>query len=420
MHSKETVVVKVLNPNQHKANWLQQTAEAFSQAVQLGLDAANEQRTSSRDKIHKAVYKATRNLGLPADYARMAVNATVSLVRSFYGLRRIEQRVSFPKVNGSRSQGIGLGTHAYQLVRNESRWVLRVSTGKRGKYIWLPLCVPAKYMDRLECVAGDAKLFQRDGNWYAMLPIRVRVTPTPTGGSGECEHTFIGVDLGIVRHATVAAPDKAILFNGKPARHKREHFADLRQRYQRHNRLDRVKRSKGKERRWMRNLNHKVSRQIVDLATQYPNPVICLERLDGIRDRTRGSKRFNRMMASWSFRQLTDFISYKAAKLGIPVVFVDPRKTSKTCSRCDYESRYNRHTQGIFRCNSCGYTTNADLNAARNIAARGPGACKHGPPDTARSKEEQTETVGSRPDVASGHVVNVNSHGQTTTSQVPC
>ncbi|MFQ5796579.1 MAG: zinc ribbon domain-containing protein, partial [Candidatus Bipolaricaulia bacterium] len=92
----------------------------------------------------------------------------------------------------------------------------------------------------------------------------------------------------------------------------------------------------------------------------------------------------------------------------------------KTCSRCGYSSRYNRHTQGAFRCNSCGYTVNVDLNAARNIAARGPGACEQGPPDTARSNTdtEQTEDIGPRPDVASGHVV--NSHGQTTTLQVPC
>ncbi|MFQ5795750.1 MAG: RNA-guided endonuclease InsQ/TnpB family protein, partial [Candidatus Bipolaricaulia bacterium] len=339
-------MVKVLNPNQHKMNWLQQTAEAFGQAVQLGLDAAKEQRTSSRNKLHKAVYKPARNLGLPADYARMAVNAAVSLVRSFYGQLKAGLKASFPKVNGSQSQGIGLGINAYELLRADNRWVLRVSTGRRGHYLWLPLCVPQKYMDRLEAVQGDAKLFQRHGDWYVMLPIRVRgrVTPTPTGSSGE--HTFIGVDLGIVRHATVAAPDQVVFFNGKPARHKREHFANLRRRYQRHHRLDRVKCSKGKERHWMRDHNHKISRQIVDLAARYPHPVICLERLDGIRNRTRGSKRFNRMMASWSFRQLADFINYKAARKGIPVVFVDPRKTSKTCSRCGYSSRYNRHTQG--------------------------------------------------------------------------
>jgi IS605 OrfB family transposase len=54
--------------------------------------------------------------------------------------------------------------------------------------------------------------------------------------------------------------------------------------------------------------------------------VSVLERLDGIRNRLKASKRFNRMMASWAFRQLVNFVEYKAARYGIPVVFVDTRR----------------------------------------------------------------------------------------------
>ena len=379
----------------------------FSQAVQLGLGVAEQERTSSRNRLHKAVYRPARELGLPADYARMAVNAAVSLARSYVGLMKKGKQRSFPKVKAS--QGIGLGTNAYALQQDGDRFVLRVSTGKRGQYVWLPLCVPAKFKDRLSLVQGDAKLFQRNGQWYAILP--VRTTPTPTGCSGE--RTFIGVDLGIVRHATVALPDRVVFFNGKPARHKREHFADLRKRYGRHKRVDRIKQSKSKERSWMRDENHKLSKQLIELAVQYPNPVLVFEQLGGIRNRARGSKRFNRMMSSWTFRQLVDFVQYKAGRIGIPAVFVDPRKTSQTCSRCGHATRSNRPKQADFRCVACGYRNNADANAAFNIAALGPSALEQGPSDTARPNG-QIGAIKPRPDVAPGDTA--KSCHQTTTS----
>ena len=398
MHSTEAVVVKILPPTRRKAHWLDATARAFSQAVQIGLDAAHAERTASRAKLHKLVYRQARErFGLPADYARMAVNAAVSLARSYYGIRRSHhfRRASFPKVNGS--QGIGLGVNAYKLVRSGNRFVLRVSTGKRGQYIWLPLCVPVKYHDRLRLARGDAKLFKRGADWYVMLPIRVSPTPAVCDGGGgpAAEPTFIGVDLGIVRLASVAAPDGVVHFDGKAARRKREHFADLRRRYQRHRRTDRVKATRGKERRWMRDLNHKISTQIVEIALRHPHPVIVLERLDGIRNRLKASKRFNRMMGSWAFRQLVSFVEYKAARYGIPVAFVDPRRTSRTCPRCGHCARSNRPDQSHFRCVACQYRGNADAVAAINIARRGFEARDEGRPDTARlSQEGQTGGVG--------------------------
>ncbi|MBN1665469.1 MAG: transposase [Anaerolineales bacterium] len=396
MHSVEAVVLKLVRPTLRKAQWLESMALSFIQAVQYGLDVAQELKSSNRAKLHQVIYRPAREqFSLPSEYARMAVNAVVTLARSFYGLRNSGHRPSFPKV--SRNQGIGLGIHAYSVVCDGERFVLRVSTGSRGQFTWFPLHVPARYRKTIMLTRGDAKLFQRNGNWFVMLPIRISYTPTACGG----EPTFIGVDLGIVRHATVATPDRLLFFAGKEARHRREHFFDLRRRYQQHRRIDRVKDQRGKEHRWMADLNHKLSCQIVETASQYATPVIVLERLDGIRYRVHGSKRFNRMVSSWTFRDLVSKIQYKAARIGIPVVFVDPRNTSKTCSRCGHATRSNRPDQATFRCVKCGYRLNADGNAARNIAALGPGAFEQGRTDITRS-QDQTEGFGSRPDGEKG------------------
>ena len=405
------LVIKIAQPTRHKRFWLEAMAQAFSDAVQYCLDGAQELRTSSRGKIHQRCYPPLRAaFGLPSEYARMAVNAAVSLARSYDGLRKSksQKRTSFPKVNGS--QGIGLGVHAYALVENDGRWYLRCATGTRGDYVWLPLCVPAKWNARMPHVYGDAKLLEREGDWYVMLPLRTG-DDTPTVCDGE--PTFIGVDLGVVRLATVSTPDTVKFFDGKAIRHRREHVADLRRRYQQHHRLDKVKALRGKERRWMRDINHQISRQLVDLAMTSDHPVIVFERLEGIRDRTRGSKRFNRMMASWAFRQMVDCVQYKAARAGIPVVFVDPRGTSKTCSRCGHSSRANRPDQSHVRCGRCGYRLNADLNAARNIAALGLHGLAQEPPDTARSSD-RTGVVP--PDGASGDTLLVSSNANLASS----
>jgi transposase len=48
---------------------------------------------------------------------------------------------------------------------------------------------------------------------------------------------------------------------------------------------------------------------------------------------------------------------------------VHPAYASQRCSACGYTDRQSRKSQADFRCTACGYTCNADLNAARNIAA---------------------------------------------------
>lgn len=120
----------------------------------------------------------------------------------------------------------------------------------------------------------------------------------------------------------------------------------------------------------MKDVNHKVSRAVIQTAQTTENPVIALEELRGIRERVKATRKVNRMLHSWAFAQLISFVEYKAAKAGIPVVRVDPRKTSQTCSKCGHAERANRSKQSRFKCQNCGFEIHADLQAARNIAAK--------------------------------------------------
>lgn len=116
------------------------------------------------------------------------------------------------------------------------------------------------------------------------------------------------------------------------------------------------------EKRFMKDINHCVSKK---LASLQGISVYVLEDLTGIRNQRR-NKKMNKWMSSWSFYQLEQFLAYKAEANGKSVRHVDARYTSKKCSRCKHRSSTNRH-KSRFRCGSCGYQEHADINAAYNI-----------------------------------------------------
>ena len=45
---------------------------------------------------------------------------------------------------------------------------------------------------------------------------------------------------------------------------------------------------------------------------------------------------------------------------------IHPAFTSQRCSACGHIAAESRKSQALFRCVACGYTCNADVNAARN------------------------------------------------------
>jgi transposase len=72
----------------------------------------------------------------------------------------------------------------------------------------------------------------------------------------------------------------------------------------------------------------------------------------------------NKWLSNLPFWQLEQLLSSKAEDLGKKIVKVDARYTSQKCSNCSQiENRNGSH----YVCDRCGYTENADVNAAKNI-----------------------------------------------------
>jgi len=114
----------------------------------------------------------------------------------------------------------------------------------------------------------------------------------------------------------------------------------------------------GRERRFQKDTNH----QIANWILSKPYDTIALEDLTHIRN---GKK--NKKLGKWSFAELRNIIEYKATTIGKKVAAIDPRYTSRTCSKCGFQKKENRNGR-IFKCKNCGFQIDADLNASRNIA----------------------------------------------------
>ncbi|MGV8846100.1 RNA-guided endonuclease InsQ/TnpB family protein [Tessaracoccus sp.] len=211
---------------------------------------------------------------------------------------------------------------------------------------------------------GESDLQVVDGTWYLIATVDIPdVAPVEPDG-------FLGVDLGIVNIATTNDGDN---WSGGAVTLRRKKNVALRARLQAKGtksakRL--LKNRSKKETRFVTDVNHQISRKIVAEA-QRTGRGIAIENLTGIRARVRLRKPQRAAVHSWAFAQLGAFLTYKAAGAGVVILGVDPAYTSQECSACGHVERANRPNQATFRCVSCGASSNADLNAAKNISFRG-------------------------------------------------
>src|SRR6516165_12795493 len=203
---------------------------------------------------------------------------------------------------------------------------------------------------------GSAELVYRKGNFYLHISITV---PEPEVKQPQGS---LGVDLGFNR---VAAPSDRKFHTAKNIRHKKARYKRTRRSLQANGGKSAkraLQRVSGRERRFVADTNHCVSKQIVADA-KANNQRIVLEDLNGIRETGKA-----KCVHEWSFAELQQMIGYKAAREGVEVVYIDPRYTSQTCSRCLHLGV--RPNQSEFQCRDCGYQINADLNGAKSIALR--------------------------------------------------
>jgi len=236
----------------------------------------------------------------------------------------------------------------------------------RNKYEIICYPYTDQFFDGTWTFCASKLVKHKDGDYYFHLSCEKEIIPQEISATTD----IIGVDVGINYLAVATTTDKNNkFFYGGEIKNIRNIFSRQRKRLQLKGTRSAkrvLRHQKERETRLMNDVNHKVSKKIIEFASQHKIPMIGLEDLTGIRDTTKVRKKQRYQHSSWAFRQLQTFIEYKATEKGIRILYIDPKYTSQTCSRCGHIEKNNRNGM-VFLCKSCGFEMNADLNASRNI-----------------------------------------------------
>lgn len=335
---------------------LRETQAAFNAAASYCATVAWEQGITNKNTLHHVVYGATRaQFGLGSQLACCARDKAAEAVRA----SRQHPNATCPTFRPDSS--IRYDARTYRLMERDQvslntlhgRVVAQLDLGDFQR----------RYLYDLTWEIGGAEVIRKRDTWYLCITQSKKLLDPdePLG--------VIGCDFGIVNIVTTSDGDT---FSGVQIDRVRECYHTRRQRLQAvgtKSAKRRLKKNSGKERRFQKDVNHRISKRLVAHATR-ERKALALEELTHIRDRATVQRSQRRRFNRWAFHQLRQFVQYKAALAGMRVIVVDPRNTSRTCAACGYCDKHHRKSQSSFVCRSCGHGAVADVNAARNIAYR--------------------------------------------------
>ena len=231
------------------------------------------------------------------------------------------------------------------------------------------------YLDQLlsdKVQLGTAKLVHACGKWYLHVAVTLEI---PDELPLDDVKNVVGIDRGLRFIATAYdSRHQSKFISGKQISAKRNHFKRLRAELQskktpsaRH----RLKKIGHRENRWMSDVNHQISKTLVDFYG--PNTLFVLEDLTGIKKTVKHRKKDKRYeQSSWAFYQLETDLTYKALRNHSRVVKVPAQYTSQRCPRCGRINKDNRdHKLHLYVCDCCGYSSNDDRIGAMNIQELG-------------------------------------------------
>ena len=294
------------------------------------------------------------------------------------------------------------GTHeGFRQVGVKPRHIKRLS--RRHGQVWIPKVGWVKFR-WTRTIADTVKSYRvtldRSGRWH----IAFAAIPDPIPGPGN--GSVVGLDRGVA--VSVALSSGQLLRapglgagETKRLRRLQRHLA----RAQRGSaRRARTKRAIGKLRaRETDRRRDWVEKTTTDLARRFDT--ICIEDLK-VRAMTRSARgsrehpgtnvaqkrSLNREIRRQGWGLLVARLKHKASGR---LEFVPAAYTSQRCSYCGHVAPENRKSQAVFQCVACNAgPCNADVNAARNIAA-GRAVTARGDLDTCRSANREPQLSSS-------------------------
>ena len=342
-----TTVQIGLEPDAEQRNSLLSTIEAFNDACNRIAPLGK----MSEFELHDACHYDLKKMGFNSQIAMNAIKRVAAAWKHAEMEPRFEPHSSIcVDGRGVKLEGDSLGITT---VDGRLKIPLRLSEYHRQR------------LSRGRTLDGMNLCYRRGARQFF-----VTVTVEEESPKKNKVKDVLGVDLGIVN---LAHDSTDAIYTDSRVEDARKHYEELRGRLQAvktKNSRRHLVRLSGRERRFKKDVNHRISKAIVQSA-EGTSSAIAMEDLKGIRERTTVGRRQRSRHAKWAFYELRKFVEYKALRAGVPVVPVNPRNTSRKCPICLHCSKKNRISRDLFRCQRCGFEAPADYVGALNIRTKG-------------------------------------------------
>ena len=190
---------------------------------------------------------------------------------------------------------------------------------------------------------------------------------------------IVAVDLGEIHPAVVGDEQQATIITCRQRRHQQQGHAKRlaklshalsrkRKGSRRYKRLCVARtRMRAKHKRVMRDMEHKISRAVVDVALERQAGTIAIGDVRDIANRVDHGKQHNQQSSQWNHGQVRRLISYKAEAEGMAVDLVDEQYTSQTCPNC---GKRHKPRGRNYTCGRCGFSAHRDVVGQINILSR--------------------------------------------------
>jgi putative transposase len=221
----------------------------------------------------------------------------------------------------------------------------------------------------------------------------------------------VSVDLGEIHPAVAGDEQQATIITCRERRHQQQghakRLAKLNKALSRKTKGSRRERRlraartrmRAKHKRVMRDMEHKISRAIVDVAVDQQAGTIAIGDVRDVADGVKHGKQHNQQASQWSHGRMRQYITYKAEAEGMAVELVDEHYTTQTCPNCTerHKPRGRRYT-----CGRCGFSAHRDVVGQINILSRyktrqvgrlrAPAEIKHRMPHNLRLMRRRRDT----------------------------
>jgi putative transposase len=326
----------------------------INEAIRVGV----EKNITSRFKLSNETYFKFRNNNLHTWYRLSAIEKASSILKNYRKSRRKSAKVKRPYV---RKSFASLGNQAFQINRE-------------GK-----LRIPIEPKHFVEIPLNRHTLEVLSAPNLKLGSITITLSSISISFSKEIEEIipkgYIGIDRNLDNATTASSDGRFVKFDTSNITKMKEKFSEVKSHFNRND--SRVRKQVfakyGRKQSEIENHElHNIAKKIAKEAKKLSFGLV-MENIKGIRRLykrgNKQSRKFRRKLNSWSFYKLQKMIEYKAKWEGIPVIHVPPHRTSSTCAICG--SKVVEFAERKIWCPKCKTLVDRDLNAARNILARG-------------------------------------------------